>query len=355
MAWSKYLWSFAAAVYRSWVALVSGVGSIVLAFLIAFWGNEWNFLKDNKTTFIGLTIACFIVTMFTVWYKERKALEAEQAKNTLPEIKAEIEEVYTENIVRKDGVHPNHNDTYFTLKVYLVNKSRPIAIRQFKLDVNLGDSVKPASDTPLDHLAFAYSRIGVSKETFHISQTETIQTPLTELSKDRIEHGDNREGWLRFVLPEISGKEIDEITGITLWVVDAESNIHKTTISKEQWRQTGRLINVEKQKFEQELERIESERKEQRKRIHATLGKIIEDGREMERNREANLPLYEHRRPNWRGDVYEYLQGLELQGLGGTYTTRFGASNRENDIALLEEIQREFTDELESHMSANQT
>lgn len=339
MVWYRHLWSFVIAVYDSWVSLVSGVGSIVLTFLIAFWGDEWLVLKDNKTTFIVLAIACFTVTMFTVWYKERRALEAEQAKNTLPNIDVEIQEVYPEFTVSETGKHPHHIDEYYTVSVHLTNKGRPIAVRRFELLAYNDEGVLQAEVTPLDHLAFERKQRLTPKWGVSYSKVETVQKPLNDLSQDKtlIAHGEGREGWLRFVIPELSNEQLDTIKGITLFVVDAESNIHKAQADKAQWKQSGNLVNTYHQEFQREVEKLEAKEKAKRTYIHDSLGDFITQGREIEAYKLKNSLLYEHQKPLWRGRVFEFLRGL-----GGTYAPRFQESDLEGDITTLEEIQKEF-------------
>jgi len=320
--------------FREWSLAMVGPLSIPFLIISAF------FSGTAGVTVLILSTLCLYVGVWAVWKKERiakhvkaSALLNEQNKNSRPDIGIEIQEVYAEHIVRKDGISPNHLDEYFTIKAHLVNKGRPIAIRQFKLYINFENSVKQASATPLSYLAFEYKRTVVSKVTFLVSESETVQEPLTELSREHIEHGDNREGWLRFVLPEISGKQIDEIKGVTLWIVDAESNVHQTTANNEQWRQTGRLVNLEQQRFQQELERIEAEQKAKNKRIVDGIEELIERYRWAEKQ-----PNPEHWLGQCGGRAYEFLQRL-----GGEYTERFKNREPENDVEILKEIQREFT------------
>jgi hypothetical protein len=326
--------------YADWKALMSGGVSIFFA-LLGFAAEPASY----KGLYLGVAVLSFVYGSFRVWRTERAALLKKQAeldkereKGARPDVGVEIQEVYAEYKVREDGVPPNHLDEYFTLRVHLVNKGRPIAVRRFELHVNYDKGVRVTSTTTFDHLAFEYKRTVAPKESLYFSKTETTQEPLTELSRNLIPSGGGREGWLRFVLREVSNEQLEGIQGVTLRVVDVESNVHKDTAAKNQWRQTGKLINTYQQEFQRELERIEAEEKAKRKQIYNYLDYLIKEGRKIEGYKAENPLLYEANRPQWRGMAYEYLQGV-----GRTYLERFKKSDLNNDIATLEEIQKELS------------
>jgi hypothetical protein len=320
-----------------WARMAGGVSLVftLLGFVIQ--------PERARGVFFLTALLAFIYGAYHVWSKERKALEARQAeldeeksKNARPNLRVEIQEVYPEFTVSATGQHPYYIDYYFTVKVHLANEGRAIAVRRFELYANFNRGVKPMFISPLDHLALERKQRLTPKWSVAYSTVETVQGPLNELSQDKtpITYGDGREGWLRFVLPEISNEELSEITGITLCVVDTESNVHKTKADRIQWRQSGELVNTYHQEIQREAEREKVKEKARRRLIHDGLGEWIEQGRRIERESAS-----EHWKPLWRGRVLEFLRNA-----GGTHARRFQESDLENDIATLEEIQKEFVD-----------
>jgi hypothetical protein len=69
----KYL----AALWSDWVARMSGVASVILAFLAAY----LEFIVKNGRVALWATAAvCFVVASYRIWAKEHKALLAKQAE-----------------------------------------------------------------------------------------------------------------------------------------------------------------------------------------------------------------------------------------------------------------------------------
>lgn len=335
--------SFLRAFGARWFTAMSGPLTVpfsVLALIVE--------ARYQKILFGVLALSCAVFAAYWVWKVEREELIAKQteldeerAGRSRPDISVEIEEVYTETTVSETGVHPNYIDEYFTLRVHLANKGRQIAVRRYELYAHNEKDPLHASITPLDHLAFEHKQKVTPKWGTHYSKVETFQEPLKDLSLDKtiIACGEGREGWVRFVLPEISGPQLNGITGVTLCVIDAEGNAHKARADKERWSRSGELVNTYHQEFQREMEKAEAEEKASRKRVQESLGELIKSGREIEEYKLTNTALYENRKPLWRGRAFEFLRGLD-----GTYALRFRESDLEGDINALEEIQKEFID-----------
>lgn len=71
----RHIGQYLSTIFHGWVALVSGVAGIVLLVLVAFWGDDYAFLKDNKKTFLWTAFICLIVAGFSAWRKERQKWE----------------------------------------------------------------------------------------------------------------------------------------------------------------------------------------------------------------------------------------------------------------------------------------
>ena len=290
----------------------------------------------QKHLFWSCVWITFIISSITAWVLKQRELLTEREKNAHADIGVEIQEVYNEDTVREGGISPNHIDGYFTLRVHLVNKGRPIAIRRFELQVNYDKGVRLTSTTPLNHLAFEYKRTVTPKESYYFSKEEAEQGPLIELSRNLIDSGDNREGWLRFVLTEVSNEQLEEMKGITLLVVDAESNIHKATADKVQWRQTGKLINTYLQEQQRYIEMAEKDgEKGQRTYYHDELRTLLRDFSIFSFNKQEDIYLRELR-DEYHRRAEELLKKME-NDLGESFITRF----KEKDFVALEEIKEE--------------
>lgn len=111
------------AVYESWVSLVSGVGSVVLLVLLAFWGDEWLWLKDNQKTFVWLAIIGLFVTGFVVWDKVR------------PDLTIEIQRVLLQPYAFWEDLETLSN--VISIELFLVNtRSANTAVKRYGLTVH---------------------------------------------------------------------------------------------------------------------------------------------------------------------------------------------------------------------------
>jgi hypothetical protein len=170
------------AVYGSWVSLMSGIGSVVLSILLAFWGDEWTFLKDNKSTFIWLALICLFMTGFTVWYKNR------------PDILIEQRGVFLD----AGGERDEPSDIiccFVTIMLYMVpTTSIPTAIKSYKLIIK--DKGKEI--------------VGVNASTHMVTLYGYRQKDLDETKNTLLQQGLPNEGWIRFYFPEscdLKGKQ----------------------------------------------------------------------------------------------------------------------------------------------------
>jgi hypothetical protein len=335
----KYIGDFFLAVYKGWVSLMSGIASVILGALVIFWGNKYELLRDNKTTFKWVAIACLALAVISVWIRKCKELDAERDKNAKPKIKVEIEEVYTEFTVNDTGKYPNYADWYFTLKVYVANSGTPASIREYAFDVITDKGTLPTVKTPLDHLLIQREQRQTPKWGIHYSKSETIQDSLCDVSVINLplQEGEQRAGWLRFVLLDTTGIGLEEIKAIILHVIAHEGTRRSVTLNRTEWKRSGELVNKYLQEFEWEMEKSRAEEKAKRKANYDSISEFVRQRREIEKNRITNLSLYERQKGLWGGRVFEFLRDL-----GDEYASRFQNPNPENDTAALEEIQKNF-------------
>lgn len=93
-SWLHHVGQYLSAIIHGWVALVSGLASIILLVLVAFWGDDWPFLKDNKKTFVWTAFICLVVAGFSAWRKERQRWERHDGLAALSITPKEMVRVY---------------------------------------------------------------------------------------------------------------------------------------------------------------------------------------------------------------------------------------------------------------------
>jgi hypothetical protein len=258
----------------------------------------------------------------------RRSLEEEQAKNARPEIVGEIRDFIifplfsdAPNIEPANDVEamiqhrPIVTGSDVTILVYLHNvRPVPTTIKEFQL------SIEEDGETFIARYA---DDGGIYQERSGGERVRRLLNLNTLDSKKTLTQGEPLEGALRFLVEGRVPRESQESFNLTLTVTDAFGVEHLISIGGKPPHPADRL-----------LARLEAKEKATRKYIYDSLSDFIKQGRKIERE-----PMSDHWKPLWGGRVYEFLQNL-----GGTYATRFENINSENDIALLEEIQREFTD-----------
>jgi hypothetical protein len=79
-------WAFLRAVYKDWVALMSGIASIVLGFFATF--TEFA-IQHARAMLWAAAAACFVVTSYRVWVREREKVQKLNAKLT-PSLEVEF-------------------------------------------------------------------------------------------------------------------------------------------------------------------------------------------------------------------------------------------------------------------------
>jgi len=140
MALHRDLAQYCVAVYGEWVSFVSGVGSIALLIILAFWGDQVPFLKDNQKAFVWLGVIGLFVAGFAVWNQIR------------PKLTFEIKGVWVQlNAFGFPTIDPMAVIVVF--KVVLVN-TRPAnnAIKRYELTVEMDKRPHKSNIVPYDDL-----------------------------------------------------------------------------------------------------------------------------------------------------------------------------------------------------------
>jgi hypothetical protein len=205
---------FLLAVKGEWVLLVGGGCSIAVLLAIAERASG----KDIPwPLYVCVLALLFGIACYRAWANERdtgyaiqRRLIAEKEVAANPAIHVEIMEVHPEENISMVGEHPHYIDEYFTVKAHLTNRGRSVAVRRYELLALFEKGVKQTERSTLEPLAIERKQRRTTKYGYRASDIEIVQEKLDDLSlrKAPIGHGESVEGWLRFVLPEISPEEL---------------------------------------------------------------------------------------------------------------------------------------------------
>lgn len=236
-----------------WLTAMSGPLSVPIAIFGLLWTTGW-----LRIAFCTVAFLCWILSSWYVWRQEREAKNAKQgelleekAKNAKPEITGEIQEIHFQSTANISAF-PVRTDLYATIKIYLVNeRPKQTTIKRYELTVKTDKGVFRATEAFLDddlQLKREERRQGILG--MPISNVTPVSEKLESLDTQRripMTEGVGREGWLRFVFPDVSGEpSTEEIEGgeITLNVIDAFGIAHPIT-AKPPHLKTGELVSGE--------------------------------------------------------------------------------------------------------------
>lgn len=131
---------FFSALADSWVSLMSGIASVVLAVIGVLYGYVWKRDLPARALWIAALI-CFLVASVKVWTAEHRARlekEAELAKLTKPDFEINHGPVTTSDIERgAGGLVLKHAAVSFF--AYVLNHGAPSVIKTMQLTASLPD------------------------------------------------------------------------------------------------------------------------------------------------------------------------------------------------------------------------
>jgi hypothetical protein len=175
---------------------------------------------------------------------------------TRPNIKGEITEVFDQWAVAVDQPADDESalEYFFTLNARIVNRTAVPTTLRFELWVQASHANCKTNHSSLANLLIKRTRHGTGLMV-GISQVESIieEMPHLELlCKTPLTMGDEREGWLRFVLPRANNPIRKDIESLTLVVKDSYDQEHRIFCPRSQWRKEGELVTRFKVEIEQE-------------------------------------------------------------------------------------------------------
>lgn len=175
---------------------------------------------------------------------------------TRPNIKGEITEVYDRWAVAVD--QPPDNDSaleyFFTLKARVVNRTAIPTTLRFELWVQAPHANCKTNHSSLANLLIKRTRHGTGLMVA-ISQVQSVIEEMPDLEllcRTPLTMGDEREGWLRFVLPRANNPIRKDIESLTLVVKDSYDQEHRIFCPRSKWRKEGELVTKFEVKIEQE-------------------------------------------------------------------------------------------------------
>ena len=237
---------FAHALSSDGIALISGVFGVALAFLAAYYA----FIAQHNIAVLWLLAFLSIaVASYRVWVKERRVYLAERDKNANPEIKGEIVEVHDEWAVppsrkNEQGKEDTTLEHFFTIKARIFNvRPVPTTVR-FELWLQAPHANCKANRSSLTGLFLRREEhaTGIISRT---SMMQLVTEPLTDLDslgRTPLARGEEREGWIRFVLPKGNNPARSDIQAICLVVKDIYGGTHFISSPRSEWTHSGEII-----------------------------------------------------------------------------------------------------------------
>ena len=209
-----HFWAFFRAYADDWKTLMSGIGSIILA----FWAVTFPPSDNGKMLLLAASAVCFVVASFRIWENEHRQLLAERSKAARPEIAGEVQEIYIDKVV-PSGKKPAVAGSFLNLKIYMVNRS-PTKTTVKGYDLELAGEV--LNDSTIDGSNLTSNTAILLRQSKLLNLAQHINDP----ANFTLELGIAREGWIRFYF---EGKQYDDISqaSIALLVIDAWGSRHR--------------------------------------------------------------------------------------------------------------------------------
>jgi hypothetical protein len=193
--------------------------------------EKWSGRKISKRVFFAGVIAFLIVAFFMAWrdvreeanglrqelVSSRKALGEEKSRNT-PNFLGEINE-----IVNGDPVQGAGSDLF--IRMTITNRGAPSIAQGWKLAVKSNTRNSSYMPTSIPDNFSVRNKDGIQMAKFKLSDT------IYEKTVRPIERGGMARGWIRFILPDLTRKQISgSKTIITVSFEDVERNKYEATM-----------------------------------------------------------------------------------------------------------------------------
>jgi len=220
---------YLAALWADWVARMSGIASIILAFLAAY--LEF-IVKHGKASLWVTAAICFCVASYRIWASEREKVLNQQKGTLWPEFQGELVEVqiwplrtsdiYTSEQGITRNAKPLDIGSTFLLKLYFVN-TQPVetTIRRFSLTIKDGDKTYTAPCAEAGH---------IMRYLFKTMETQEVINLERYVAKSiALKRGKGVEGYLKFNVIGLLMNLLGNDPAYAVTITDAFSNSHDIT------------------------------------------------------------------------------------------------------------------------------
>ena len=252
--------AFTHALYDDGIARFSGGLGVAFVFAAAYYAFV---AQHNRAILWLLAVLSIAIAAYRVWVKERRAvLEAqerlltEQSKNAKPEIRGKIEEVHDKWVLpaypKDEKIADTSLEYFFTIKARIYNVRPVPTTLRFELWLQAPRANFRANKSSLSglHLRREEHATGTLSRT---ARTQTVTEPLIDLEplgRTPLALGEEREGWLRFVIPRADSAYKKDVESLCLVARDIYGGAHIIQSDRSEWYQSGDIVTD----FEVELE-----------------------------------------------------------------------------------------------------
>lgn len=189
----RHIGEYLAAMWADWVSRMSGLASLLIAFLAAY----YQLIERGKPALWVAAAITYLIASFSVWRKNQ------------PDLSVESEGIFLDSGV--SGLE--EKGAYLTIKLLLVNtRMSNNAIKRFELFVVVDGLKRVGRLTPTDTI------IQKSEGDGHIDLNKFKHSPLPQ--------GWPKDGWVRFALDGLSVEHVRN-KKLVLIVTDAYNIVHK--------------------------------------------------------------------------------------------------------------------------------
>jgi hypothetical protein len=192
------LFSFLGAVASHWVALMSGIVSLLITLVLRI-----KKVEPRDKIFWSIAAFCFFIAFFLAWRDEHVSVQntkqelVREKDENVPKLRGRIEQV----AIRES---PDLNGTQVFVHLSIGNIGGPSKVNDFLLDVESPETPHKDSkgsdlqykDKPAKFPKETISALGEKKSKVTIHYQESMDAKMV----DPIERGDRVSGWLMFLI-----------------------------------------------------------------------------------------------------------------------------------------------------------
>jgi hypothetical protein len=217
-----YIGGFFVALFKDWVARMSGIGSVALAFWVTYFPPA---PPVSRTLLWLLVFICLLITSYRLWLAARKNAWAE-----IEGLRSELERAVTkplfEGAIESQQAAPIHTMSgglegyhsgcgIFITARFANNRPTRTTVVKLRLRLKIGEATFDADLTP-------------ERGPYRLLFPGTYDNePLTKRLGVVAEQGELFKGYLQFTLPDVLIKDSDEVRVEALLIEDTCAQVHE--------------------------------------------------------------------------------------------------------------------------------